>query len=89
MNFWWLLMNFWWLLIYHMVSLDLLVVALDLLICFFSAVSAILDFYVVALDLPGSVDQEPPHGVVGECVWDVVVLDLPGLLKKRVLSTFR
>ena len=50
-----------------------------------------LDLPVVALDLLGSVDQEPPHGVVGALLWDmvapdlpVVVLDLPRLLETRI-----
>ena len=55
-----------------MLVLDLPVVALDLLICFFLQFRHVLYFYVV----------------VGELVWDVVALELPGLLEMRVLSNF-
>ena len=77
------------------VVLDLLVEALDLPIRFFLHFRRFLYSYVVVLDLPGSVDQEPLHGEVGELVLDVmvldlsvVVLDLARLLETRVLSTF-
>ena len=56
-------------------------------------------FYIVVLDLPVSVDQEPLCGLVEELVGKlvlgvvvldlpVVVLDLPGLLEVRLFCTF-